>query len=375
MGQREDPYWLPSSFFPDSIVALYDADEDAMQSMSVSAEFAASFLLPYCLGDHDGEGTLHVNFDPFTNSLLPTAPVDAQQYLFTDGMDYVFHKTLETQSIRKIRVRPLDALQEIRDGTVPPPDVLILDTQGTELDVLRGARKALGETTVALYVEVEFTELYSGQALFGEVAAFLNDLDFDFIAFTRGTPASRHRLPLGQRAGGALFGTDAVWLKRISSIANDPERLMKLAFFATCFHQPGVAIPALLRLRAIGAALPADRRYGRFLRDLTAAVDRMPEIYPPRFDELVSARGSAGRFTHQRNELEAADFERYVAPLRDRLMKRESDLAVLLNEADTPVEQVLRTNEFAMLTDLIKRTRLEQTAELLRHLRIGFQRT
>lgn len=179
--------WVPSGFFSDAIVTYYDADRDALTTMLPIPGMAATNVFPYCLGERDSEGTLHICFDPFTSSPRAPAP-DPEMYIFGDGVDYIFEGAMRPVERRPIQIRTLDGLDELRDGKVPPPDLLVLDTQGTELEILRGAHGTLASTTIALYVEVEFVELYEGQSLFGDVAAFLRDLDFDFVGFTPSVP-------------------------------------------------------------------------------------------------------------------------------------------------------------------------------------------
>lgn len=58
-------------------------------------------------------------------------------------------------------------------------DVFKLDTQGSELDVLRGASKVL-ETVSWVIVEVEFVPLYEFQPLFADVDMFLRSKGFEF---------------------------------------------------------------------------------------------------------------------------------------------------------------------------------------------------
>ena len=366
--------WVPSGFFSDAVVTYYDADRDALSTMLPIPGMAATNVFPYCLGESDADGTLHICYDPFTSSLREPAPSDPELHIFADGVDYVFEGALQPVERRPIHIRALDGLDEIRDGKVPPPDLLVLDTQGTELEILRGARNTLATTSIALYVEVEFVEFYAGQSLFGDVAAFLRDLDFDFVGFTSSVPASRHRLPLGQRGGGSLYGTDSIWFKRVSSIANDPTRLAKLAFWATFFAQPTVTIAALQQLRRIGAAPPASRRYGRFLGDVLAAVDRMPDILPMRFDEFFSQQGSAGRFTEWHGAFFETDFVQNAMPMHQALRARQDELRVLLSDSDTPLESVMRQYDFNNVADELKQTRLTQTANFLKRLRVKFER-
>jgi FkbM family methyltransferase len=57
-------------------------------------------------------------------------------------------------------------------------NLLKIDTQGSELDVLRGAEPVLGRFS-AIYGELSFAELYVGQALASEVIAYLHARDFN----------------------------------------------------------------------------------------------------------------------------------------------------------------------------------------------------
>jgi hypothetical protein len=72
------------------------------------------------------------------------------------------------------------------DEAVPPgkvrrPVLLKIDVQGTEIEVLRGATGMLGEVDSVL-VECSFVELYRGQALAGEVIAFLDERGFSLAS-------------------------------------------------------------------------------------------------------------------------------------------------------------------------------------------------
>ena len=71
-----------------------------------------------------------------------------------------------------------------RLDTVAPPllgssrrALLKIDTQGTELDVIRGASGIL-ERIAAIRVELSFERLYAGQELFDEVYAHITGLGF-----------------------------------------------------------------------------------------------------------------------------------------------------------------------------------------------------
>lgn len=57
-----------------------------------------------------------------------------------------------------------------------------INTQGSELDVLKGATRTL-RSLLGLEIEVEFVDLYKKTPLFDEIVQFLNLQRFEFIDF------------------------------------------------------------------------------------------------------------------------------------------------------------------------------------------------
>ena len=107
-----------------------------------------------------GPATLHVSASSDSSSLLPITRRQAQRFPGTGEC-----------GVLEVDAGPLDAFIEPAD--VVPPALLKIDVQGFELEVLRASRALLGRFA-HVYVEASFEELYAGQALAGEVAAFLN---------------------------------------------------------------------------------------------------------------------------------------------------------------------------------------------------------
>jgi FkbM family methyltransferase len=62
------------------------------------------------------------------------------------------------------------------------PNFIKIDTEGSELDILKGSRKTL-ENVFGLEVECSFHQLREGQPLFEEIRSYLKSLDFIFIDF------------------------------------------------------------------------------------------------------------------------------------------------------------------------------------------------
>ncbi len=91
------------------------------------------------------------------------------------------------------------------------PDIIKVDTQGSELSILEGAEDTL-KAVGLVEVEVEFLPMYEGQPLFGDVASFMGDHGFELLYLNRAF-VTRRQLYSGPSRGQLLFG-DALFGKR-----------------------------------------------------------------------------------------------------------------------------------------------------------------
>lgn len=64
---------------------------------------------------------------------------------------------------------------------IKSPDLIKLDTQGSELDILKGINLKDFKSILAIEVEVEFVEFYEKQPLFFDVHKFIENLGFELI--------------------------------------------------------------------------------------------------------------------------------------------------------------------------------------------------
>lgn len=142
-------------------------EPDAEEAARLNASSEGVRYVPVALGADDGAAVLHRTADPACASLYP--PVTGLPERRPE-----LHVVAEVDS-QVVQVARLDSwLAGEQLGAV---HVLKLDTQGSELDVLRGAERALKGVRV-LEVEVEFNPIYDGQPLFGDVDRFLRDRGF-----------------------------------------------------------------------------------------------------------------------------------------------------------------------------------------------------
>ena len=119
---------------------------------------------------------------------------------------------------RTIRVDSLDAIARTKDLRV---DALKVDTQGSELGILQGARECLRQSVILAEVEVSFFQRYEGQAVFRDVAGFMEEHGFDLIdlyrlkRYRRANSAGIGNMSMGrgQRAGRLAYGDAIFFLK------------------------------------------------------------------------------------------------------------------------------------------------------------------
>ena len=101
------------------------------------------------------------------------------------------------ESVTK-RVTTLDKL--IEHQSLPLPDVIKLDTQGSEIDIMEGAQKALDHATF-VYIECSLVDYNKGAPQLTEIISYMKSRDF---------------IPCDvceeHRKSGALIQLDALWV-------------------------------------------------------------------------------------------------------------------------------------------------------------------
>lgn len=160
---------------------------------------------PQALAAKRGRAELHVLSAPTNSSLRP--PNTA----FTERYAMLKWRELERAELEVTTLD--DVLFRQRAGEPFWGELIKLDTQGTEYEILRGARRALRERTAGVVCEVSFCELYRGQRLFSEVEVLLRRLGFSFYGFSSLHHRSQRALDKRTAAGRErmLYG-DAVFL-------------------------------------------------------------------------------------------------------------------------------------------------------------------
>jgi FkbM family methyltransferase len=210
VGSRGGIHPMFKEIAPILNVVGFEPDDEEWQRLQAEAQRPSGFrsltYVPCALGRTDAQQQLHLGRLRGTSSFYEPNRVFLERFPEASRYDVV-----GTQSVP---VRSLDSL--VADPAVQMPrhlDFIKIDTQGSELDILRGATQALRNDVAAVEVEVEFARLYTHQPVFRDVDAFLDDCGFTLFKLRR-YEWVRHQLA-GQphlSAGQVVFA-DALYLK------------------------------------------------------------------------------------------------------------------------------------------------------------------
>jgi FkbM family methyltransferase len=261
-------------FYPRMIYHAFDADEAECTRMNAAPHPYKQFhAFPRFVGDRSGTLPFHLYAERGHSSVYQ--PAERYQRVF-GGSSFRIEQTVHVQAVT------LDAVHE--EQGLASPDFLKLDTQGSELDILRNATGLLRDTHL-VEVEVEFLEMYRGQPLFHEVAAFFSDLGFDLLYLNR---AIGQRKPVyqGPARGQLIFG-DALFGRREDGLQNtSPERLTKYVLLLINYGHIDLAYQLLGMYPEIARAIPSIGRHfksaihgSNFKRALISQLDKVALLW------------------------------------------------------------------------------------------------
>ena len=162
----------------------FDPDREECERLQGIYEGRNVTLVPFGLAGTEGKRILHLTHQPGCSSLLK--PIQR----LTDHYPALFCAREE----RQVEVETTTLRAWAKTSDVSRIDYMKVDTQGTELEILKGGEKLL-KTARALEIEVEFNPIYEGQPLFSEVELYLRSLGFVLWKFTNHVHYSRHPEP------------------------------------------------------------------------------------------------------------------------------------------------------------------------------------
>lgn len=141
--------------FPESFEVLKNNLKDTACSVHLIA-----------LSDFEGVADFYVNQFNETNSLLPAVKTESQ-----------IDDLIQNKVVVQVAVRTLDGFCQAEK--IEAIDVLKIDAQGNTLKILEGGKELLHKKAIGLIqCEVEFLEIYKGEALFHQIALYLEQFGY-----------------------------------------------------------------------------------------------------------------------------------------------------------------------------------------------------
>jgi FkbM family methyltransferase len=133
---------------------------------------------------------------------------------------------VERFDVEKVIQIQAKKLNEILEGNV---DFLKIDTQGAELEIIKGAVDNL-KNAIGLEVEVQFHKIYVGEPLFQDVSSYLESHNFEFIDFVHLKRWGRYKLD----NRGQLVFADALFLRSPEYILQKGSIELSQKYIAIC---------------------------------------------------------------------------------------------------------------------------------------------
>ena len=131
-------------------------------------------IYPFAASDYNGVGILNI-----TNKLGCSSFLEPNLELI-EILQPTTWKRFKVENRIEVNVRRVD---EVLDNSMII-DELVIDTQGYELNVLRGCEGLL-KNVKTIICEVEYVELYKNQPLFDNIHEYLKSFDFEFVDLDR----------------------------------------------------------------------------------------------------------------------------------------------------------------------------------------------
>jgi len=136
-----------------------------------------------------------------------------------------WRKQLKIVDTKKIEATTIDTL--ISEKNINTIDYLKIDTQGTELEILKGAPNSLkNKKILVIKTEFAFIPLYKSQPVFSEIDLYLKDFGYKLITcqfnYDVNSPFSKGEKPKWGIGGDAFYCLDAEQI-------NDPEKIKNMA--------------------------------------------------------------------------------------------------------------------------------------------------
>ncbi len=219
----------------------FEADAEECQRLNNKIESGKRFkYFPYALSNRDSTETLYLTQEEGRSSIYKPNYKFINKFYESAGFHIKKELTLITTT-----------LNDVFNKNNIKPDFLKIDTQGSELKILKGANQYL-DSILGLELEVEFIPIYEDQPLFHEVDSYVRGKGFELYDLNRYW-AKRSSMNRNSANRGQIIFGDAIYFRSMASlfstnydsIEEKREKLLKIISIFSLYGFFDVAIEYL----------------------------------------------------------------------------------------------------------------------------------
>jgi FkbM family methyltransferase len=160
------------------------AELDFVKTKYLKHNFKSLVLSGNCLSDCEGEVSFNITKHASMSSLLETDLGNYQKHFGLYKNFKNWKSNIEIENVIKTAAVTLDTFIKDKNEAI---DYLKIDTQGSELKILHGAKKLLtAKRANILKIEVSTIAVYQDQVMFSDIDIYLRDKGYvlvDFITY------------------------------------------------------------------------------------------------------------------------------------------------------------------------------------------------
>ena len=235
------------SLYGDQVKLIgFEADPEECERLNRQTSDSGSRFFPVALHQNRGKKTFYVTAFPPSAGFYPADMKYVQR--FPDETNLSIVKSLEIDTV--------DFDSFAGENRIDKVDFMKLDTEGSELDILKGAIRVLKKSVIGLSVEVHFSQWHKDQPVFSDVDSFLTQMGFRLFDLATYRHARKSLKPSHDASGfvsdyGQIIWGQALYLRDgvneinfSSSLEDgwDEIKILKLASIMELFCLPDCAI-------------------------------------------------------------------------------------------------------------------------------------
>ena len=218
-----------------------EGTEDVAIAERMNKDGIRTQVVNRCVLDKVGKTPFHVNKFPLSSSVFPPAAAAINEHVAYSYWDcHTWGQNVELETKLELETVSIDEL--VASGALPSPDVISIDAQGAELLILNGAKQCIRDSVLAVFSEIEFSEIYAGQGLFCDQMGFLRKHGFRLADIVN----TQYWWQGPAMGDGFLTVGEALFLRRMDEAVKGREAdframLLKLAGIAYAFNRLSLA--------------------------------------------------------------------------------------------------------------------------------------